>query len=434
MPTLEAETVVSIPRNKTPPSRVRYRMVALTLALTAVAYLDRVCISTAAPSIKFDLHLTETQMGYIFSAFTFAYALFEIPSGWAADRFGPRRTLIRIVLWWSAMTAATGWAQSFRSLFFVRLLFGMGEAGTFPCITRAYSHWLPPQERGRAFGLAVAAAALGGAVTQPLVVWILGMTSWRWAFFIFGLVGVAWTVAWCIWFRDNPHEHHGVNKSELALIGSEPPVPHPPVPWGHLLKSRNLWAICFMYAGMIYGWYFYLTWLPTYLLKSRGFNLHQVGWLAALPLLSIAVGVSSGGWISDILSRHFGVKNGRRLPGLIGLPLAAIAILAAIGTHHPLAAALYLALAAGLAALGTASAWAVSLQIGGQHSGVVSGTMNMFGNLGGALSPIVVGICLQHWNSWNLPLVTVAVFYLFSGACWLWIDPLKTISGKREIC
>src|SRR5262249_33480753 len=157
-------------------------VLGFTLSLTALAYLDRVCIATAAPAIKVDLGLTDIQMGYVFSAFTLAYSIFEVPSGWLADRFGARLMLARIVLWWSAMTAATGLATGFASLLALRFLFGVGEAGTFPSIARAYGRWLPASERGRAFGLALMTAALGGALTQPLVVALLATAGWRVAF------------------------------------------------------------------------------------------------------------------------------------------------------------------------------------------------------------------------------------------------------------
>jgi sugar phosphate permease len=409
------------------PTRVRHGVLAFTLALTAVAYLDRVCIATAAPAMKADLALSDAQMGYVFSAFTFAYAIFEVPSGWLADRFGARLMLTRIVIWWSAMTAATGLVGGFVSLFAVRFLFGVGEAGTFPSIARAYGRWLPARERGRAFGLALMTAALGGALTQPLVVTLLGILHWRQTFPIFGGVGIVWALAWLWWFRDDPHQHPRVNAAEIARIGCDPPVPHRAVPWMAVLRSRSLLALCFMYGSAIYGWYFYITWLPTYLQRARGFDLQQIGWLAALPLLSIAAGVFTGGWMSDVLARRWGLRAGRRAPGLVGLPLAAVAVLGAILTPTPLLAALLLAAAAGLAALGVSPAWAVCLEIGQHHAGVVSGAMNTFGNLGGALSPIVVGLSLQRWGSWNLPLVTVAAFYLLAAACWLGIDPTAPI-------
>jgi sugar phosphate permease len=411
------------------PTRVRHGVLGFTLVLTAIAYLDRVCISTAAPAMKEDLHISDIEMGYVFSAFTLAYALFEVPSGWLADRFGARVTLARIVLWWSAMTAATGAVTGFASLLAVRFLFGLGEAGAFPSMARAYSRWLPAPERGRAFGLALMTAALGGAATQPLVVWLLGRVHWRHTFMLFGLVGIAWAAAWFWWFRDDPRAHGGVNAAELRLIGHDPAERPGPVPWRSLLRARSLVALWGMYGFAIYGWYFYITWLPTYLLRARGFDLRQVGWLAALPLLCIAAGVLVGGWSSDVLARTWSTRVGRRAPGLIGLPLAALAIVGAIATPVPSTAALLLAAAAGLAALGVSPAWAVCLEIGGRHAGVVSGSMNTFGNLGGTLSPVVVGWCLQRWDSWNASLATVAVCYVLAAACWLAIDPSKRIAN-----
>ena len=409
------------------PTRARRTMLGFALGAMAVAYLDRVCISTAAPAIKADLGLDDAQMGYVFSAFTLAYALFEVPSGWLADRFGSRLMLSRIVVWWSALTAATGAAQGFASLIAVRWLFGMGEAGVFPSLTRAFGRWLPARERGAAFGLTLMAAALGGAVTQPLVVALLGRFTWREAFPIFGAVGLFYAAAWYAWFRDDPHEHRSVNAAELAVIGSDLPAAHPAVPWARLLRSRNLAALCAMYFGAIYGWYFYLTWLPTYLLRARGFDLSAIGWLAALPLLGIASGSLVGGFLADVLTRRFGARVGLRTPGVIGLPLAALAIVSALLAQDPRTSAWCLAAAAGLAALGVAPGWSVCLAIGGRHAGVVSGAMNSFGNLGGVTSPIVVGWSLTWWSSWETPLYTVAAFYVFSALCWLRVDPTEPL-------
>jgi MFS family permease len=409
------------------PTRARRTMLGFALGAMAVAYLDRVCISTAAPQIKADLALSDAQMGYVFSAFTLAYALFEVPSGWLADRFGARLMLTRIVLWWSAMTAATGAAGGFASLVTVRWLFGMGEAGVLPSLSRAFSRWLPERERGQAFGLTLMAAALGGAATQPLVVALLARFSWREAFPIFGAVGVVFAAAWYWWFRDDPHTHRSVNAAELAQIGNDPPAPHAAVRWGALVRSRNLMALCAMYFGAIYGWYFYLTWLPTYLLRARGFDLSTVGWLAALPLIGIASGSLLGGLLADWLTRRHGPRVGLRTPGVIGLPLAALAIVAAVLTGDGRTSAFCLAAAAGLAALGVAPGWSVCLAIGGRNAGVVSGAMNTFGNLGGVMSPLVVGWCLTLWGSWETPLYTVAGLYLFAAFCWTRVDATETL-------
>jgi MFS transporter, ACS family, glucarate transporter len=338
--------------------------------------------------------------------------------------------LTRIVVWWSVMTALTGWATGFASLFFIRLLFGIGEAGCFPSAARAYARWLPVREHGRAFGLAVMTGAFGGALTQRLVVWMLAGMSWRHTFPIFGVVGLLWAVAWYWWFRDDPHRHAGVNPAELELIGSDPPAPQPAVPWRAVCANRTVWLVCLMYFGVIYGWYFFLTWMPTYLLRARGFNLNEVGWLAMLPLLGIGGGVALGGWLSDVLTRQYGARFGRRLLGVAGLPLAAAAIVVAVMTPAPITAALALSCAAGFAALGVAGGWALCLEIGGQHAGVISGAMNTFGNLGGALSPVVVGVSLQKWNSWNAPLLTVAGCYILAALCWLAIDPLQRLEDQ----
>jgi MFS family permease len=408
-------------------SRARHVVLGFALAAMGVAYLDRVAISSAAPAVKAELGLSDTEMGLVFSAFTLAYALFEVPSGWLADRFGARWMLTRIVLWWSAMTAATGAATGFASLVTIRWLFGMGEAGVLPSLSRAFSRWLPPQDRGRAFGLTLMAAALGGAATQPLVVALLERISWRHAFPIFGSVGVVWAAAWLWWFRDEPRQHRGVNAAELALIGGEPPAPHPRVPWAKLAGSRGMIALCAMYFGAIYGWYFYITWLPTYLLRGRGFDFQAMGWLASLPLLAIAAGSVVGGSLSDLLVRRFGLRAGLRAPGLVGLPLAGLCVLAAIATPDGRSAALLLAGAAGCAALGIAPAWSVCLAIGGRHAGVVSGAMNTFGNLGGALSPVVMGAVLERFGSWDLSLYSVAALYGLAALCWLGIDPASPI-------
>jgi ACS family glucarate transporter-like MFS transporter len=400
-------------------SRARHNVLGFTLALVAVAYLDRVCIATAAPAIRAELGFDAEQMGLVFSAFTLSYALFEVPSGYFADRFGPRLALTRVVLWWSIMTAATGLAGGLLSLILLRLLFGIGEAGTFPATARVYARWLPERERGSAFGLAIATGAVAGALTMPLVVWLLGLVGWRLAFAAFGSVGFVWAAGWWLYFRDDPRDHAGVSERELALIGAELPVPHPPaVPWGRIMRLKPLRALCLMYMCAIYGWYFYLTWLPTYLLEGRGLNLRQMGVLSSLPLLGIAAGVSLGGILSDKLARKFG-PGARRWPGLVGFPAASAVTLGAAFTPSGTTAAALLGLAAGLGAVGVAPAWAVCLEISGGHAGVVSGAMNMFGNLGGTLCPIVVGVCVKRLGSWPIALATVAVLYLVAAALWL---------------
>jgi len=411
----------------TPATRARYGVLGFALVITAISYLDRVCVSMTAPFMQKDLGLSDAQVGYMFSAFTFAYAVFEIPAGWLADRFGPRLMMTRVVVWWSLFTATTGFVGGFTSLFLVRFLFGVGEAGMFPGLSRAFSRWFPESWRGNAFGLAIMTALIGGAVTQKVTAELLGTFHWRTIFFVYSFTGLAWAVAWFWWFRDDPHHHRSVNQAELKIIGTGLPETHPRVPWASLVRNRSLILLCGMYFGVIYGWYFFLTWMPKYLLEARGFDLKTTGWLAMLPLLSMAAGVAGAGWASDRLIRRLGQRWGRRIPGLIGLPLASGLLVVAITTNDAKTSAFLFAAAAGLATFGVAPGWAACLDIGGQHAGVVTGTMNTFGNLGGTAMPLLMGLCLDWWGSWKISLMTVAFFYLFSAACWLGIKPDEPI-------
>jgi ACS family glucarate transporter-like MFS transporter len=415
------------------PTRARYSMLGFALGTMALAYIDRVAISMSSAAIQRDLALSDEQLGYAFSAFTLAYALFEVPSGWLADRFGARRMMARIVLWWSAFTAATAAARGFFSLVGIRFLFGMGEAGVLPTLASAFRRWLPDRERGRAFGLTVAAGALGSAISQPIVGAMLERFTWRETFVAFGVLGAGWAGVWYWWMRDDPREHASVNAAEVAQIGPPAHEEHQGVPWRRLLRSRNLIVICAMYFCAIYGWYFFMTWLPQYLARARGFDIREIGWLASLPWIAIAAGCFFGGLLSDHLVRTRGRRVGLRVPGIVGLPIASLMIVGAILTASAAWATAFLTAAAGFAALGIASAWSTCLAIGGRHGGVVSGAMNMFGNLGGTVCPVVFGQSLQHLGSWNLPLASVAVLYAVSGAMWLAVDPEVSLDAEAEL-
>src|SRR3954470_4993764 len=200
------------------PTRARNIAVAFTIVLAIITYIDRVCISMAAPSIQKDLSLTAIQMGWAFSVFGWSYALFEVPGGWLADRLGPRRVLMRIVIWWSFFTAATGWVWNFSSLVVTRTLFGAGEAGAFPNLTRIFTTWLPVKERERAQAILWMATRLSGGFTPLLVAMLISAVSWRRTFELFGVIGVVWAVLFYRWFRDQPGDHPSVNQAELALL------------------------------------------------------------------------------------------------------------------------------------------------------------------------------------------------------------------------
>ncbi len=407
-------------------TRGRFSLLRLTLALSIITYLDRVAISSAALTMRGDLHLSAVQMGWVFSAFTFAYAFFEIPSGWLGDVIGPRKVLTRIVLWWSAFTMATGLAWNFASLIIARFLFGVGEAGAFPNISRSFARWFPTRERGSAHGVVFMGTRLGGAIAPPLVAALMGALGWRQSFFVFGVIGLFWCVFWLRWFKDDPADHPSVNAEELELIRSG--IGHNETlgfKWSELL-SLNLLLICLMYFTMGYTLYFNLTWLPTYLREVRGFSVQQAANLAGVVLLTGAIMTWVGGRLTDRLVKTRGLKIGRSV-GVITLPVSAVLLIMAAQTNDPTMAAVLLAATLGVADIGVSSCWAICHDVGGESAGIVTGCMNTFGNIGGALSPLVVGYAVEWWHSWTLPFFITAGVYVFGGIMTLLVNPNKRL-------
>ena len=408
---------------------VRTRVLAFAFALTAITYLDRICISAAAPFIMRDLSLTALEMSFVFSAFTLAYSLFEVPSGWLGDVRGPRRVLTRIVVWWSAFTMLTGLAQGFRSLVVIRFLFGAGEAGAFPNVARSLSRWFPVRERGRAQGVALLGSRVGGMLSVPLALLVINAWGWRMSFVIFGLTGIVWAVAWQTWYRDRPEDHPRMTASELAWIRQDgPPAPSSAVPWRALFMTRNVYALAVMYFAFGYGLYFYFTWLPTYLIQELGFSTMAGGAFAALPFVLAGAADVTGGWLTDRLSQRFGLRVGRSYLGFVAFFTCGLLLFTSTLLAGAVAKAILLALALASADFGLSAAWAVCTDIAPDHAGVMTGWMNTFGNLGGLFGPIVVGYAIDRWQSWTIPFYIAAVIYVVGALAWLGIEPANRIS------
>ena len=423
------------------PTRVRARVLAFAFALAVVTYLDRICISAAAPSIMRDLHLTVLQMSVVFSAFTLSYSLFEVPSGWLGDVKGPRRVLTRIVVWWSGFTMLTAAARGYQSLVAIRFLFGAGEAGAFPNVARSFSRWFPLRERGRANGVMFLGSRVGGMLSAPVALVIVARWGWRASFVVFGAIGLVWAAAWYAWYRDAPDAHPGVNAEELAWIRqdggphrdargpgrhTEQSAAHE-TPWRALLASRNLYAICAMYFAFGYGLYFYFTWLPTYLITVLGFSVLGGGLFASLPFLLAGIADVVGGWLSDRLARTYGLRAGRCYLGCAAFTTCAALVFVSTLALPSIAKAVLLAFALASADLALGACWAVPIDVAPDHAGVVSGSMNTFGNLGGLLGPLVVGIAVDRWHSWTFPFYVTAAIYASGGLAWLAIDPERRI-------
>lgn len=415
------------------PRAARHRLLWYAFTLALVTYLDRICISAAAPFMMRDLGLSVLQMSLVFSAFTLAYSLFEVPSGWMGDVYGPRRVLTRIVVWWSAFTMLTAAAWSYRSLVVIRFLFGAGEAGAFPNMSRSFSRWFPTRERGRANGILFLGSRLGGALAPALALAIIHRWGWRASFVVFGVLGVVWAFAWDRWYRDDPSAHREVGAEELAWIHQDIPqhtdATATVVPWRSLLRDPNLYAICAMYFGFGYGLYFYFTWLPTYLIQELGFSALQGGLLAGLPFLLAGGANVLGGWLTDALARRHGLRVARCWFGSACFFGCALLLVASMSVGERVARAVLLALALASADLALGACWSVCLDVGRRYAGIVTGFMNTFGNLGGFLGPLVVGYLVQRTGSWSAAFYISAAVYAASALMWLAVDPNREIGG-----
>jgi MFS family permease len=397
-------------------------VVAFTVALAAVTYLDRVCISIVAPQIMNDLSLSRIQMSYVFSSFTIAYAAFEIPTAWWADRVGSRSVLTRIVLWWSAFTIATAGAFNYVSMLAVRFLFGVGEAGAWPNAARVFSRWIPAHERGRVQGIFFAGAHLSGGVTPMIVAFLATFLHWRAIFVLFGFVGIGWAIAWYRWFRDEPREHNEVGVPERDLIESTRGLPEDHHgSWAQVFRTRSLVPLCLQYVANTYGFYFFITWLPTYLSTARNLEKAELAIFSGLPLLLSVFADLTGGVTMDSLSRRFGARIGRCGVGAVGYSLAAGAMLAGTLVSDGRLAGLLIALGGAASMFTLAPAWATAIGLGGRNAGVLSATMNTAGQVGGIMSPIVLAYIVDRFGDWSMPLHVLSALYLIAAVCWLFI-------------
>lgn len=447
------------------PSRVRYGVLGFAGSLAMITYLDRVCFGTVAPFIQKEFGLTDTEKGMLFGAFALAYAAFEVPSGWLGDRYGPRRTLIRIVLWWSVFTALTGlifpipgWAQlAFLAMLSVRFLFGMGEAGCFPNISRAFHNWFPFSERGFAQGAVWMAGRFAGGITPFIVLVLLletpdpaggpATTHWRHTFWIFGSIGLFWCILFWWWFRDRPEQKAGVNQAEIDLIqaGETHEALHSGVPWRRLFTNGNLWILCMMYFCAAYGWYFNITYLPGYLENTFGLTrgekwsaqFWEFSFLAGAPLLFGSVACLFGGILTDFFIRHTGNRKwGRRFFGVFGHSTCAICYFASMAANSPWLFVFAIAMAAFCNDLTMGAAWASCLDIGKRYSGIVSGCMNTIGNLGGFAAGILTGLILDLTTSsvgWTINFSIFGGVYLVATVLWLRFDSTKPVIPESTL-
>ncbi|HYM13574.1 MAG TPA: MFS transporter, partial [Bryobacterales bacterium] len=426
-------TVTAAPATSATATRTRHWVLLLGFLLSAVTYLDRVCISAAAPSMTRDLGLTSMQMGYVFSVFPLAYAIFEVPSGWLGDRLGQRSVLTRIVACWSVFTMLTGVAWNYAVLVATRFVFGAAEAGAFPTLSRGLARWFPQGERAAANGVMWMGARTGGAIAPAIAALLIARIGWRATFALFGSVGFLWCAVFWRWYRDDPGDHPSVNAAELARIreGAAQPardgVARGNAPWGRILSSGTMWALFGMYSCSAYGFWFFVTWLPTFLIREHGLSLERSGIYSSLPLAVGALGCLAGGALSDFLVRRTGnVKWARRAIGIGGFAVAAIGFAAAASVHSGLIAVLCLALAGGSNDMTIPVAWATVVDVGGRFGGTTSAFMNMASSLSAMLSPVSAVWLAARFGSFSAMLAVAAGVYVIGALLWLGVDPTAT--------
>jgi MFS transporter, ACS family, glucarate transporter len=403
----------------------------MLLLFAIITYIDRVCISVAGPRIQDFLHIGPREWGWVVGAFAIAYATFEFPGGWMADRFGPRLVLTRIVLWWSVFTALTGAVSSLPLLLVTRFAFGAGEAGAFPNAAASIAAWFPASERGRMFGILSMAMQIGGALSPLLVVPIQARYGWRASFYIFALVGVAWAAVWFALFRNTPAEKPGVTSTELSEIGTADRSGHG-IRWGAAIRTGNFWAILLMVLSFGYGNYFFVAWLHTYLVKARDFSEGDL-LLSALPFVFGACANVASGIASDALLKRRGLKAARRWVGITGLGSASLFALLATLTHSKLATLLLLSLSFAGICINQPMTFAICIDVARPSPGSMAGAVNTAAYVGGFLSGVIFGYIVNVSGSYDRPLILMAVVLGFGALTWFKIDPTRQLISETML-
>jgi sugar phosphate permease len=391
-------------------------VLALICAMYAFTYMDRVNVSTAAVIFGAQFHLSNTQIGLVFSAFAYPYLLSQIAGGWVSDRIGARWTLTVSALIWGIATILTGTVHGFKTMIAARVLLGIGEAATFPAATRAMSWWTEARKRGFAQGITHASARLGNAVTPPLVVWLMTIVTWRGSFIVTGVAGLAWGAVWFWYFRENPADHPSITKQNLEVLPAYSPHTETGAhtPWGPLIRRMApATAVYFCY-----GWtlWLYLAWVPLFFVHRYNLDLKKSAWFSACVFFAGVLGDMSGGMVSDWLFQKTGNLDVARRDLILGAYLASLAFMLPVLWLHSLnGVAFCLSGAFFFSEFTIGPMWAIPMDIAPQFSGSASGIMNIGSPLAAVVSPLVFGYIIDLTQNWTLPFVG-SIGLLFLGA------------------
>jgi MFS transporter, ACS family, glucarate transporter len=420
---------------------VRFFLAFLLFILSGVAFLDRTNLSIAGLQISTEYGLGNQRLGWIFSAFLIGYAGFQLPAGWLATRYGPRRVLALGVLWWGVTTGLTalmptGISHAVMLLIAIRLALGAGEAVIYPAANQFVARWVPLQERGLINGLIFAGVGAGSGLTPPLLTWLITEQGWRAAFWFSAILGIVAGAVWWYSARDTPEEHPDVSISELNTIrdglasdlmqGQVPAVAA--ISWGAILRRRDLPALMAGYFAFGYIAWIFFSWFFLYMAQVRGFDLKASARYSMLPFLSMTVCCLAGGALSDRLSKSYGLRVGRSVLASVALLLTAIFLVLGSQVHSPQLAGLILAGGAGALYLSQSSFWSVSVDIAGRSSGIFSSIVNMGGQIGGAVTASLTPWIAQRFG-WTTSFAIAAALAVLGALCWLTVHPERPLDA-----
>ncbi len=407
----------------------RYRVLIFLFSLMLLTYLDRIAMGLMGSRIISEFKLTNEQFGWVLSAFSLAYAIFEIPTGIMGDRLGQKIVLIRIVVWWSFFTALTGLATGLVMLIIVRFLFGMGEAGALPTMSGVISRWLPASELSRGLSASLIGQTTGAAIAPFIVVPLAASFGWRNTFFVIGFIGLLFVLICWRWFKNNPSEMKGITEEEKNYIEKNRCVTShgSKISWKKILKSRSMLALVASFFTSQWGAYFFIAWLPVYLQKGRHFSEDSMKFITSLVFVPAIAICLVGGYLADILVKKKGLKFGRRAVAMSALGLNSLLFLTEATTQNDVVLITCFVIGFGCVLVFGTAAFGVCIDVGGNHSGAVSGLMNCVGQIGAFFLAIIFGKIVDATHDFNTPLFVISGLMCFGSLCWLFVDPTKKL-------
>ncbi len=404
--------------------------------ITFVMSLDRTAIVVAAPTIQHQYGFSLVQMGLILTSFSWTYAALQVPAGWLAEKFGPRRALAWANLLWSLLTVATPLGFNIASFIGIRALLGAGQAADWPASVLALKRWFPRQERSSGNSVLLGGLYLGPIAAAPATTAVIAAFGWQWAFYGFGLIGVVLGVGWWLLFRDDPRTHPAITPAEAAYITAGQDADSAAGQDGAFLRclgSVQFWAIGLQYFFLVLVQSFYTTWLPTYLMSERHLSLKAMGFYASLPWVALFVMVFVAGRLADTIQRRTGSVWQARVPAaMAGFIISAAALIAASRMADVVAMMALLCVSLGAIGLTQVSIWSATQDLGRGATGVVSGWANCWGNSAGFVGPLFTAYLVGWTGGWTGALLGIALAGGAGAILWLLVQPQQPLAALDD--